>query len=164
MQQFSSKINIKKFTLISLLLIVPFIGFLLLALYSQYGDGINTFFEKALSSMPEALAKSIAFSISILFLFSIFLLCCLSSFLCGKIISKENKYSYPIKIFMSVFWFIGMFIIFIILCSNHIITDGAYLTGILFGCTYLLLMIKAIIDTIRFIVNIIKKKTNKTTI
>jgi hypothetical protein len=67
---------------------------------------------------------------------------------------------------MSVFWFIGMFIIFIILCSNYIITDGAYLTGILFACTYLLLMVKAIIDTIRFIISIIKKKkkTNKTTI
>ena len=44
MQQVSSKTNIKKLALISLLLLIPFVGFLLLALYSQYGDNINTFF------------------------------------------------------------------------------------------------------------------------
>lgn len=161
MQAFSSKINIKKITLIPLLLSIPFIYFLLLALYGEHSVSIHTFLERTLPSLPESLINFIEFPILILLLCSVFLLCCASSFFCGKIISEKNKYIYLIKFFMCIFWIVGIIFLFCILGAYSLITDGAFFLGIIFINTTIWLIFKAVVDIIQFVYDIIKNRKHK---
>lgn len=62
---------------------------------------------------------------------------------------------------MSVFWFIGIASILFILGITTIIEDGIYHISLILGCTYSGLIIKIIVDTIRFIIYIIKNRKHK---
>lgn len=161
LQQLSSKTNTNKSTLLALLLSIPFIAFILLALSEEYFNGISNFLEIFLPLPPNGTVTIAGLIISILFLFSVFWLCCLSSFLYGKTIAKKNKYFYLTKITMSVFWFIGIASILFILGITTIIEDGIYHISLILGCTYSGLIIKIIVDTIRFIIYIIKNRKHK---
>lgn len=161
MQQISSRINIKRLTLIPLLLSIPFISFLLLVLYTEHGECIDSFFEGIFSIIPESIMTFIEYPLFIVLLCSIFLICCVSSFFCGKVISEKNRYIYLIKCFMCIFWIVGMWLLFYISAEYFLITDDFLAIAVILLNTTIWLLFKAVVDIIQFVYDTIKNRKHK---
>lgn len=163
---------IKRILLIILIWLIPLIEFLLISVFTHdYNILINQIFGNCLF---------VGFPLYIITYFlSSFLLCCFSTFLYDKLTEnkKSKKIKTLVKFIMCFFWIFGIIIIFIVVGKYNLMIINpnfeTYLSDLsmqivfLFTCTFILLIIKSVINTIfllfYIITDISKRRKSKNT-